>query len=136
MKKSASLFIVFFFGIILSKPFAQTIPQYDHVVICIMENHSYSQIQGSSNAPYINSLVLDQNAATFTDSYGLTHPSQPNYLMFFSGENQGVTGDGLPDGQPFTTCNLGAELLAHNFTFAGYSEDLPSTGFNGETSGL
>ncbi len=124
------------FSIFLRQSFAQVIPQYDHVVICVLENHSYSQIQGSSNATYINSLVADQNAATFTDSYGLTHPSQPNYIMLFSGDNQGSTGDGLPAGQPFITCNLGAELLANNFTFAGYSEDLPSTGFNGETSGL
>ncbi len=116
--------------------FCQSIPQYDHVVICVLENHSYSQIHGSNNAPYINTLVADQNAATFTESYGLTHPSQPNYIMLFSGDDQGSSGDGIPDGQPFTACNLGAELLANSFTFEGYSEDLPSTGFNGETSGL
>lgn len=114
---------------------AQNIPQYDHIVIAIMENHAYSNIIGSSNAPYINSLVNDSSAANFTQSFGLTHPSQPNYLMLFSGSNQGVTTDATPSNFPFTTPNLGASLLAKSLTFTGYSEDLPFVGFNGSTSG-
>jgi acid phosphatase len=136
MRYFFTLLSALLFSTVTTRLFSQSIPQYDHVVICIMENHSYSQIEGSSSAPYINTLITDQNAATFTNSYGLTHPSQPNYIMLFSGDDQGSSGDGVPSGQPFTTCNLGAELLANDFTFAGYSEDLPSTGFNGETSGL
>src|SRR5205085_3164154 len=34
---------------------------------------------------------------------------------------------------PFTTANLGAELLNAGFSFAGYSEDLPYTGYTGAT---
>ena len=107
----------------------------DHIVIVIEENHSYNQIIGSSAAPYINSLVDDTLSALLTHSYAITHPSQPNYLWLFSGENQGVTNDNVPADTPFTTPNLGALLLNDGKTFAGYSENLPYTGFTGASSG-
>src|SRR4051812_13411003 len=47
-----------------------------HTVIVFLENHSYSQIVGSADAPYINSLLQDAHTAYFTQSYGVTHPSQ------------------------------------------------------------
>ena len=108
-----------------SRPaFAQSIPPPDHVVIVIEENHSYAQIIGSAQAPYINSLA--QQGALFTNSFGVTHPSEPNYLALFSGSTQGVTDDGCT--YTFGTPNLGRLLFDSAFTFGGYSEDLPSTG--------
>ena len=68
-------------------PGANGVPRPDHVVIVIEENHSYSEIIGSSAAPYINSLAAQ--GALFTQSHATTHPSQPNYLHLFSGSNQG-----------------------------------------------
>ena len=106
-----------------------------HVVIVIEENHDYAAIIGSAYAPYINALAADSNAALFSQSYGLTHPSQPNYIMLHSGSNQGVIDDNLPSGLPFTTLNLAASLIGAGKTFIGYSEDLPSVGYNGTTSG-
>jgi acid phosphatase len=108
------------------------IPQPDHVLVVIEENHAYGQIIGSSAAPYINSLA--QNGALFTQSFAITHPSQPNYLQLFSGSNQGVTTDNCPT-QPFNTLNLGASLLQAGYTFAGYSEGLPAIGSTACTSG-
>lgn len=115
--------------------FAQQLPHPDHIIIVIEENHSYSQIIGNSNAPYINSLANDTLGALFTNFHAETHPSQPNYLWFFSGDNQGVTDDNVPNDTPFTTPNLGAALLQNSLTFGGYSEDLPYTGFQGSSSG-
>src|SRR5437763_1716417 len=110
-----------------------TLPIPDHIVICIMENHGYSQIIGSSAAPFINSLVSGN--ASFGASYALTHPSQPNYLMLFSGSNQGVTNDNLPAGTPWSTANLGGALINAGKTFAAYSQGLPSVGSTVTTSG-
>ena len=43
---------------------AQTVPTPDHVVLLIMENHSYAEIIGSNTgAPYINSLAADSFGA-------------------------------------------------------------------------
>jgi len=111
------------------------LPTADHVVIVIFENHNYDQIIDNPAAPYLNSLANDSKAALFTQSYALTHPSQPNYLMLFSGSDQGVTSDDVPKNLPFTSPNLGAGLLQVGRTFAGYSEDLPSIGFDGKSSG-
>ncbi|MFL5731653.1 MAG: alkaline phosphatase family protein [Chloroflexia bacterium] len=118
-------------GGVSHRPNAGGVPRPDHVVIVIEENHSYSEIIGSSAAPYINGLA--GQGALFTNSYAIEHPSQPNYLDFFSGSNQGVTSDNCP--YTFSTANLGSELLGAGLTFAGYSEDLPAPGSTVCTSG-
>ncbi|MCX5723889.1 MAG: acid phosphatase [Nitrospirae bacterium] len=100
------------------------LPRPDHVVIVIEENHSYSQIIESPEAPYINRLAAQ--GAVFTQSFGVTYPSKPNYLALFSGSTQGITDNTCP--HTLTTPNLGHALLAAGLTFAGYSEDLPSVG--------
>ena len=107
---------------------AQTLPTPDHVIIIMMENKGYSQIIGSSNAPYINSLISDPHCALFSDSHGITHPSQPNYLQLFSGSNQGVTTDNQDFSTPYSTCNLAYSLIAAGHTFKGFSEGLPAVG--------
>ena len=110
-----------------------TLPRPDHVVILIMENHGYEDIIGNPDAPYINSLA--QENALLTASYGLVHPSQPNYIMLYSGSNQGVTNNNAPAGIPWSTPNLGASLIQSGFTFKAYSDGLPSVGFMGTSSG-
>ncbi len=123
----------------ISDPISQstktTLPKPDHTVILILENHAYSQIIGSSSAPYINSLASDSYSVSFTKSYAIMHPSQPNYLCFYSGSNQHVTSDKYPSDAPFTTPNLGRVLLNAGKTFATYSESLPSVGYNGSSYG-
>ncbi len=135
MKAIRPFILISLLEIILSLVSFAQVPIPTHVVIVIEENHDYTQIIGSSAAPYINSLATGSNAALFTQSYALTHPSQSNYIMLYSGSNQGVTNDNLPSGLPFTTANLGASLLNAGKTFLGYSEGLPSVGYNGTTSG-
>jgi acid phosphatase len=124
-------------GLTLASAFpalAQSPPRPDHTVLVIEENHDYSQIIGSASAPYINSLA--SQGALFTQSAGVTHPSQPNYLHLFSGSAQGVVDDTCPPpGSPYSTPNLGSELLAAGFTFSGYSEGLPSAGSTTCSSG-
>jgi hypothetical protein len=121
-----------------SKSFSQ-LPRPDHIVVCIMENHPYTGINssasifGNSAAPYINALAHDSNAANFTNAHAIEHPSQPNYLDFFSGSNQGVTSDAVPSNYPFITDNLASQLIDSALTFATFSEDLPYVGFDRDT---
>jgi len=104
------------------------IPQYDHVIIVMEENHAFHEIIGSGYAPYINHLAKD--GVLLTNSHAIGHPSQPNYLVLFSGSTQGVTGDDCLEGKtPFNTPNLGAALIDHNFTFRGYAQNMPKAGF-------
>ena len=104
-------------------------PTYDHIVVVVEENHSFSDVIGSPAAPFINSLAT--GGALLTGMHGITHPSQPNYLQLFSGADQGQTSNEIPASQPFTTSNLGAAVVAAGRTFTGYSESLPSVGYQG-----
>ena len=110
-----------------------SVPTPDHVVVVVEENRGASAIFGNASASYINSLA--SGGAALTDFYALSHPSQPNYLNLFSGSDQGVSDDDRPGNQPFTTPNLAASLRAKGYSFGGYSESLPSTGWNGDVSG-
>ena len=97
-----------------------------HVVVVIEENHGYERIIGNPDAAFINELAA--GGALLTNSHGIQHPSQPNYLALFSGSTQGVTDDRPVPGTPLTGSNLGAALIAKGYTFAGYSEGLPAIG--------
>jgi len=98
------------------------------LVVVIEENHAYEQIIGNKDAPFINQLAKE--GALFTNAHGVRHPSQPNYLALFSGSTQGVTDDKPIHGTPLKTPNLGAGLIAHGYTFAGFSESQPVVGSN------
>lgn len=100
-------------------------------MVVVLENHAADSIIGSDQAPYLNQLAA--SGVSFTESYAITHPSQPNYLALFSGSTQGVTGDSCP--LTFSGPNLAAALAAAGFSFAGYSDGLPSAGYTGCSDG-
>ncbi|MEK8016920.1 MAG: alkaline phosphatase family protein [Candidatus Parabeggiatoa sp.] len=116
------------------------LPVYDHIVIVVEENKDYEEIIGNPNAPYINN-VLKQEGANFTQIYGEEHHSQGNYFWLFSGDNQTVGFmDEIPSEEtnlnyPFTTANLGQQLIKKGLSFKGYAESLPYIGFTGDTVG-
>jgi phosphatidylinositol-3-phosphatase len=109
------------------------LPAPDHTVVVVMENHAYSQVIGSSSAPYINSLKT--GGADLTASYGITHPSQPNYFALFSGATQGITSDSCYTPGFSSAPNLASELAATGKTWASYNETLPSQGSTTCSSG-
>ncbi|MEU2358025.1 alkaline phosphatase family protein [Streptomyces misionensis] len=112
---------------------AGAVPSPDHVVVVVFENHSYSQVIGSSSAPYINSLK--SGGANLTQSYALTHPSQPNYFDLFSGATQGITDDSCYTPGFSSAPNLASELIAAGRSWASYNESLPSQGSTTCSSG-
>ena len=114
-----------------ARPSPAAVPRFDHIVVVVLENHAYSQIIGRRSAPFLNSLA--DRGAVLTRSYGITYPSQPNYLALFSGSTQGVSDNSCPHN--FTGPNLAGALLAAGHSFIGYSEDLPAVGFTGCSSG-
>jgi hypothetical protein len=111
----------------LEQRLVPTGPRPTHVVVVIEENHPFGAIIGSNAAPYINTLA--GQGAVFTNSFAITHPSEPNYLALFSGSTQGITDDSCP--HTFNGPDLGGELLTAGFSFTGFSEDLPASGYAG-----
>ncbi|WP_181797086.1 alkaline phosphatase family protein [Streptomyces sp. WELS2] len=112
---------------------AGTVPRPDHVVVVVFENHAYSQVIGSSSAPYINSLKA--GGADLTQSYAETHPSQPNYFAMFSGSTQGITDDSCYTPGFSSAPNLASEMIAAGRSWASYNETLPSQGSTTCSSG-
>jgi hypothetical protein len=103
---------------------AQPLPRPDHIVIVIEENKGFAQIIGNKDAPYINALA--KRGMLFTQSYGVTHPSQPNYLALFSGSTHGYTSNDCP--LHLSGDNLASVLTAKGRSFASYAESLPAAG--------
>ncbi len=64
---------------------------FQHVFVIMMENTSYTSLIGNPNAPFINSTAKNYGLAT--NYFGVTHPSQPNYIAATSGSTNGVTND-------------------------------------------
>jgi phosphatidylinositol-3-phosphatase len=104
---------------------ASAIPTPAHIIVVIEENHSNSAVIGNKSAPYMTWLA--NNGAQMTQSFAITHPSEPNYLALFAGSTFGLASDACPVNAGAAP-NLASELLAAGYTFAGYSEDLPSVG--------
>lgn len=106
---------------------ADDVPHADHVIVIVMENHSYDQAR---IAPYTAGLIAQYSSCSA--SYALTHPSQPNYIALWSGAFQGVTNDNCPPaGAPYSAENLGHACEAAGLTWRAYSEGLPSVGYAG-----
>jgi hypothetical protein len=110
---------------------ALRLPRPDHVVIVVEENRAYSRIIGNAAAPYINALA--SRGALFTQSFGITHPSQPNYLALFSGSTHGIDSNACP--HSLSGDNLASLLARAGLTFRMYSESMPIAGYTGCASG-
>src|SRR5713101_5903118 len=82
------------------------------VFIILMENHNWSEINGSSSAPYINNTLLPMasHAEQYYDPSG-NHPSLPNYLWLEAGQNFGIFNDDPPSSNHQSTANHLVTLL-------------------------
>jgi len=104
---------------------ATTAPAYTHVIWIWMENHSYGDIIGSSQAPYINSVAAECGLAT--NYHNLSHPSLPNYI----GATSGLAVKSLKtfdnDCRPSKKCSTSAaSIFGQGETWKAYEESMPS----------
>jgi phospholipase C len=100
--------------------------RYDHVVLVVLENHSYDQIAHSS--PYLNELARECGLASNYES--ITHPSLPNYIALTSGTTAGIASDCTG-----CTANVPSIFQQLDGDWRTYAESLPSAGFQGSSSG-
>ena len=77
-----------------------------------------------ATAPYFTSFAAAN--VNLTNFYGVSHPSQPNYLDAFSGSNQGVTGDGYCT-FPASTDNLAKQLATAGKSWRVYAQNYPGS---------
>lgn len=99
-------------------------PACDHVMVIVMENHPYDTMVA---LPFVTSLAAQ--GALFTESYGITHPSEPNYHTLWSAALQAETSDGCPAaGSPYFGENLGHACEVAGRRWRAYLENLPGPG--------
>jgi acid phosphatase len=108
-----------------STPAATPSGSIKHIFVVVMENHSYNQVWNTSSSPYITSLGNAYTRAT--NYFAIEHPSLPNYLDMYGGDNYTIT----TDCSPSSSCHINATNLADNLdakglTWKGYMESMPS----------
>jgi hypothetical protein len=96
----------------------------------VFENQEYSSIVGSSQAPYINSLIARYGLAT--DFTAVSHPSEPNYVALTSGSTQGIADDGAYN---LNARNLFDQIETSGRTWRAYMQGYPGGCFAGSSSG-
>jgi phosphatidylinositol-3-phosphatase len=102
-----------------------TAPAYKHVIWIWMENHSYGDIIGSSQAPYINSVAAGCGLAT--NYHNLSHPSLPNYVGATSGLAASAIKTFDSDCSPSKKCSTSAaSIFGQGETWKAYEESMPS----------
>ena len=108
-----------------------TVPQVQHVAIVVLENANYSDVVGTSNMPYLNSLLSKGSLAG--QYYANSHPSSPNYFIMTAG--QAITNDDNFSGV-VSTDNAARELAASSKSWRVYAESIPSQAYLGGDQGL
>jgi hypothetical protein len=98
-----------------------------HVFVIMEENHSLGGVIGDPMAPTFTELA--QTYAVAQNYYGVTHPSEPNYLALVGGSNFGLNADDAS--VRIDAPNLADQLEAHGYTWASYEESMPYAGFPG-----
>jgi len=99
----------------------------NHIFLIMLENHSQSSVIDDANAPFITSLA--HKYAMAANYFGVTHPSEPNYVATISGSNWGVNDDQSTN--TYDHLNIVDQLEQHHLTWAAYMESMPSAGFTG-----
>jgi phospholipase C len=99
---------------------------YTHVLWIWMENHSYGEIAGSSEAPYINSLAAQCGLAS--NYHNISHPSLPNYIAATSGLPLAAVEHFSSDCKPSRRCSTTASsIFAQVPSWRAYAESMPKS---------
>ncbi|MGH3098663.1 MAG: alkaline phosphatase family protein [Streptosporangiales bacterium] len=134
----------------------------DHVFTIMIENHApkgpgVGVLEDEKNMPFLNGLA--DRYATATSYYGVTHPSEPNYIASTSGstwwtndDDGWCDGNGYPNpsydpspgatfggecphpekGNHYPHTNIVDQLEARHIPWAAYMDAMPDPGYLGD----
>ncbi|HVJ05645.1 MAG TPA: alkaline phosphatase family protein [Candidatus Saccharimonadales bacterium] len=106
------------------------IPASKHVYIVAEENHSYEHLVGSSNMPYLNSLIA--KGALATQFYANQHSSLPDYFWVTAGQPITSNNDTL---LTYNVDNIVRHAMQLGLSYKSYAQTLPYAGYAGLYSG-
>jgi len=95
------------------------IDKFSHVFVIMMENTGYGSLIGNPNAPWINEAATKYGLAT--NYFGISHPSQPNYIAATSGGTNGVLND---NDITINVSNIVDQLASHHKSWTAYMQSL------------
>src|SRR4051812_23856531 len=108
---------------------AGPLPPVRTVFIILLENHTWEDIHGSTNAPYLNGTLLPM--ASYCEQYynpAGVHPSLPNYLWLEAGTNFGIFDDNDPSvDHQAATIHLVTLLNNAGISWKAYQENISGT---------
>src|SRR5437016_6827516 len=87
---------------------------YGHVFVIMMENTGYNSLIGNPNAPWINRAARSYGLAT--NYFGVTHPSQPNYVA----ATAGITGPTSDADETLNVPNIVDQIEGSGRTWKSY----------------
>jgi hypothetical protein len=99
-----------------------------HVFVIVLENHSKDGVIGDPNTPAITALAKRYGEAG--RYFGVTHPSEPNYIAMTAGDNFGINNDNPAN--RFDAPNIVDQLEAAGKTWGAYMESMPTAGYLGD----
>jgi phospholipase C len=94
-----------------------SIKNFQHVFIIMMENTGFDTLIGNPNAPFINAAAANFGMAS--NYFGVTHPSQPNYIAATSGSTNGVADD---NDTTINVANIVDQIEANGKTWKAYMQ--------------
>jgi phosphatidylinositol-3-phosphatase len=101
---------------------ARGAPSTGRIILVVEENHSFDQVIGAPQAPFLNRLA--GQGTLLTSFFAIAHPSLPNYIAMVSGDTQGITSD--CGGCNVDAANLVDQLEQAGISWTAYMEDLPA----------
>ncbi|KAF5379721.1 hypothetical protein D9615_005695 [Tricholomella constricta] len=98
---------------------------FDRIIQVWLENTDFEAAHADPNLQ-----ALAKEGLTLSNYFGVTHPSEPNYVASVGGEYFGINNDNLFR-VPRNVSTVVDLLEDKGMSWAEYQEDMPSTGFDG-----
>src|SRR5579864_5624022 len=95
-----------------------SLKNFQHVFVIMMENTGYDSLIGNPNAPFINAAVSTYGFAT--NYFGVTHPSQPNYIA----ATAGIQGNDSDNDETLNVPNIVDQVEGSGRTWTAYMQSL------------
>jgi hypothetical protein len=105
------------------------VPHYDHIFVIVEENHGFTDVIGNPAAPNLNALA--QRFGLATEYFGVSHPSEPNYVGLLGGNTFGVASDDPYFINKVNQPSLVSELDQAGLSWKAYLQALPHPGYTG-----
>jgi hypothetical protein len=106
-----------------------SVPAYDHIMVAVEENHGFADVIGNPAAPNLNYLAKKFGLAT--NYFGVSHPSEPNYVAMLGGSTYGIQDDNPYYVNKINALSLISQMDTAGISWKAYLQSLPHPGYQG-----